>query len=317
MNKTIYSYSILHSMQIKIMIFGIILSALLASCNMQDEDSKHNKDPEQTINEIADPDLFIGKQKAKAMVLGVFHFHNPALDSYKPKYPFDIFESRRQEELELLLQQIAQYKPTKILVEWDRIKDDSIANDRYRNYLNGTFSIDDKGNEVYQIGFRLAKMLGHKRIYCADASAEWFGAELDWDNYDVEAYLKSKGQYVKSTRYDFQSFYEWSDSLKTMQTLSEHFAMLNSPSNRLKDHQAYLTALILEGAGDNYVGADAVAKWYRRNLRIFANAYDFTDFDSEERLLLIYGSGHVWQLRQFFMDSPDFDYIESIEYLIK
>ncbi len=304
-------------MQIKIKIFGIIPLALLASCNLKIEDSKHNKDTEQIIHAIADPEQFIGKQKAKAMVLGVFHFHNPGLDSYKPKYPFDIFERKRQEELEILLKQIARYKPTKILVEWDRIKDDSITNVRYRNYLNGTFNINDKANEVYQIGFRLAKMLGHKKIYCSDAPAEWFGVKLDWDNYDVEAYLKSKGQYAKSTRYDFQLFYEWSDSLKTVQTLSEHFAMLNSPSNRLKDHQAYLTDLVLEGAGDNYVGADGVAKWYRRNLRIFANAYDITDFDNEERLLLIYGSGHVWQLRQFFMDSPDFDYIESSQYLIK
>jgi len=52
-------------------------------------------------------------------------------------------------------------------------------------------------------------------------------------------------------------------------------------------------------------------------LRIFANAYDITDFDSEERLLLIYGSGHVWQLRQLFLDSPDYEYIEAIDYLKK
>ena len=202
-------------------------------------------------------------------------------------------------------------------MEWDRIQSDSITNERYLKYLNGTFSIDDKRNEVYQLGFKLAKKMGHKKIYCSDASAEWFGVKLDWDNYDVAAYLKSKGQYEKSTRYDFQSFYELNDSLKTVQTLTEHLAMLNSPKNRLKDHQAYLTEMILEGSGDNYIGADAVAKWYRRNLRIFANAYDFTDFDREERLLLIYGSGHVWQLRQFFMDSPDFEYVELNEYLTK
>jgi hypothetical protein len=96
--------------------------------------------------------------------------------------------------------------------------------------------------------------------------------------------------------------------------LSEHLIWLNTTENRLKDHQAYLTSII-EGAGDNYLGADAVANWYRRNLRIFANAYDLTDFDTEERLLLIYGSGHVWQLRQFFIDSPDYDYVEVNEYL--
>lgn len=249
------------------------------------------------------------------MVLGVFHFHNPGLDSYKEKFAFNILEEKRQHELDILLDKIAEYKPTKILLEWPRIKMDSIANAQYKKYLNGTFELDDKKNEIYQIGFKLAKKLGHSRIYCSDASADWFGAELDWDNYDDDAYLKSKGQYEKSKRYDYDSFYELSDSLKSVQTLTEHLASDNQLENRLKDHQAYLTEVVLEGAGDTYLGADGVARWYRRNLRIFANAYDFTNFDKEERLLLIYGSGHVWQLRQLFTDSPDFDYVEANDYL--
>ncbi len=85
--------------------------------------------------------------------------------------------------------------------------------------------------------------------------------------------------------------------------------MLNRNENRLKNHQAYLTN-ILEGAGDNYLGSDATANWYRRNLRIFADAYDLTNFDQQERLLLIYESGYVWKLRQLFTDSPDYDYVE-------
>ncbi len=304
-------------MQRRIIFFGITILALWTSCTLQNDRANHDSTLEQKVNHISDPDIFIGKHKAKAMVLGVFHFANPGLDSYKPKYPFNILEEKRQEELEMLLNKIAGYKPTKILLEWDRIKMDSITNERFKNFLSGTFSIDDKSNEVYQIGFRLAEKSGHNKIYCSDASADWFGVELDWENYDAETYLKSKGQYEKCTRYDFQSFYELSDSLKTVQSLTEHFVMLNSPENRLKDHQAYLTEIILEGAGDNYLGADAVAKWYRRNLRIYANAYDLTDFDTEERLLLIYGSGHVWQLRQLFIDSPDFEYIEPNEYLTK
>jgi len=304
-------------MQIRRIVFLFIVSANFVSCSTRNEQAKGGENLEQEDNAISDPYLFVGKNKAKVMVLGVFHFANPGLDSYKPKFAFNILEEKRQEELEELLRKVAEYRPTKILVEWDRIKMDSITNERYQAFLNGTFLLNDKSNEVYQIGFKLAKKLGHKKVYCSDASAEWFGVELDWDNYDAEAYLKSKGQYEKSTRYDFQSFYEWSDSLKTVQTLNEHFIMLNSPKNRLKDHQAYLTDLILEGAGDNYLGADAVANWYRRNLRIFANVYDMTDFEREERILLIYGSGHVWQLRQLFKDSPDFDYIEVNSYLAK
>ena len=97
--------------------------------------------------------------------------------------------------------------------------------------------------------------------------------------------------------------------------MTEHLFFINRMENRLKDHQAYLTENVLEGAGDNYLGADEVARQYRRNLRIFSNVYDLTDFDNEERLLLIYGSGHVWQLRQFFNDSPDFYYVEPNDYL--
>lgn len=299
----------------KKLIYGIAIFGILTACNEGTKKTNIDNELSEEINPIEDPNLFVGKHKTKAMVLGVFHFDNPSLDSYKPKFPFNILEDKRQAELDTLLSKIAEYKPTKILLEWPRIKMDSITNQRYQNYLKGTFDIKDKSNEVYQIGFKLAKRLGHNRIYCSDASADWFGVDLDWDNYDEDEYLKSRGQFEKSNRYDYESFYELGDSIKTVQTLTEHLYFRNSPKNRLKDHQAYLTESILEGAGDNYLGADGVARWYRRNLRIFSNAYDLTNFDNEERLLLIYGSGHVWQLRQLFTDSPDFEYVEPNEYL--
>lgn len=274
------------------------------------------KDKTPVNNASASPNKFVGKHQAKAMVLGVFHFDNPGLDDYKPKYPFNILEQKRQEELERLLNQIAEYKPTKILLERNRVLKDSSINNQYQNYLLGKFKLDKASDEIYQIGFKLAKKLGHKRIYCSDASAEWFGIELDWENFDYSDYLKSKDQFEKTYRYDYQSKYKKNDSLKTVQSLLDHFVMINDPMDRLFDHQAYLTEVILGGAG-NYLGADSVAKWYLRNLRIYANAYDLTNFNHEERLLLIYGSGHVWQLRQLFNDSPDFKYIEPNLYFKK
>ncbi len=301
----------------KKLIYGIAIFGLLASCNEKTEKKIKESEQSEKINPIEDPNLFVGKHKTKAMVLGVFHFSNPGLDSYKEKYPLNILEENKQKELDTLLSKIAEYKPTKILVEWNRIKADSITNVRYQYYLKDSFDISKKSNEVYQIGFKLAKKLEHNRIYCSDAFADWFGVELDWDNYDEDAYLKSKGQYEKATRYDYESFYELHDSLKTTHSLTEHLRLINKPEDRLKDHQAYLTNNMIKGAGDNYLGADGVARWYRRNLRIFANAYDLTDFGKEERLLLIYGSGHVWQLRQLFKDSPDFEYVEPNEYLKK
>ena len=301
----------------KKIIYGIALLILLTSCIEQTEKKRVDCQQADKTNQLNDPDQFIGNHKAKAIILGVFHFSNPGLDSYKEIFSFDILEDKRQKELDILLDKIAKYKPTKILIESNRIKSDSILNVLYQNYLIGKYDISNKRSEDFQLGFKLAKKLGHTRIYASDANAEWFGDSLDWDNYDAVTYLKSRGQYEKSHRYDYESFFRLSDSLKSVQSLMDYFIMTNNPQNRLKDHQAYLTETILEGAGDNYVGADAVARWYRRNLRIFANAYDLTDFDKEDRLLLIYGAGHVWQLRQLFIDSPDYEYIEVNEYLSK
>lgn len=290
---------------------------IITMCWLHHAKSTEPGKPSIVKNWNGDRDKSLENPKAKAMVLGVFHFDNPGLDSYKQQFPFDILDAKRQKQLDTLLDKIALYNPTKILVEADRITSDSNLTDQYKSYLKGDFKIDDKRNEIYQIAFKLAKKLGHKKVFASDATADWFGVELDWKTYDEEAYLKKLGQFEKSTRYDYESYYKTHDSLKTVQSLTQHFIILNSPEDRLKDHQAYLTQTILTGAGDNYLGADSVGKWYRRNLRIFANAYDLTDFDKEERLLLIYGSGHVWQLRQFFTDAPDYDYVDVNYYLRK
>ncbi len=280
-------------------------------------EQKHVKDLLVSTNPLTDPDVFIGKHKAKAMILGVFHFANPGLDSYQEKFEFNILEDEHQAELIILLDKLAAYKPSKILCECNRIRSDSILNVDYKKYLSGEFTMENKVNEIFQIGFKLAKELGHTQVYCTDAKHMWCGVELDWDNHDTEAYLKSKGQLEKSSRYDYNALYELEDSLKSVQSLTHHFITTNDPRMTLKSYQAYLTTYALEGAGDNYVGADSYAKQSQRNIKIFSNALDLTNFDSEERLLMIYGNSHVFPLKQFFTHSPDYDYIEVNDYLSK
>ena len=41
----------------------------------------------------------------------------------------------------------------------------------------------------------------------------------------------------------------------------------------------------------------------------------FISRNKEERILLIYGYGHVWQLSQFFNESPDYEYLAVNNYL--
>lgn len=99
----------------KKLIYGIAIFGLLASCKEQSEKIVKETEQPERINPIEDPNLFIGKHKTKAMVLGVFHFSNPGLDSYKPKFPFNILEEKRQSELNFLLEKIANTNRLKYL----------------------------------------------------------------------------------------------------------------------------------------------------------------------------------------------------------
>jgi len=102
-------------------------------------------------NILTDPNVFIGKHKAKAMVLGVFHFEDAGLDTYKPKFHVDMLNEKRQLELINLIESISKYKPTKILLERNRIEKDSLVNVEYQKFLNNDFEISDKVSEGCKI----------------------------------------------------------------------------------------------------------------------------------------------------------------------
>lgn len=298
-------------MKVKLTFIWILISSLsFFSCKQKAPDQI-----ESEIPEFANPEKFIGEHKAQIMILGTFHFANPGLDSYKPQYEVDIFSDARQQELEEVLDALMKFEPTKVMVEVPRVSGQSVLNDRYVKFLKGEFDITTRHSETYQLGFKLAQRAGLTTIHGIDEKLEWYGANLDWENFDPETYLKSMNQYQKSNRYNHEKFFAWKDSIKMQQSLLEHLKLVNSPSILLRDHQVYLTNVALGGAGDNYYGSDSVGRWFGRNLRIYANIYDLTNFNESDRIVIIYGSGHVWTLRQLLMDSPDYEYVEVTEHL--
>jgi hypothetical protein len=62
------------------------------------------------------------------------------------------------------------------------------------------------------------------------------------------------------------------------------------------------------GFPDHHIGADKVAQWYKRNLRIYANITQKLN-QSDDRVLLLMGQAHIWTLRQFFRDNPEFEVV--------
>jgi len=56
-------------------------------------------------------------------------------------------------------------------------------------------------------------------------------------------------------------------------------------------------------------GADMVAEWHRRNLRMFAKLSRLTG--PGERILVLYGQGHAYLLREFIRQAPDMKLVDA------
>ena len=65
---TFYHQGKCKPMQMRKMVFGITILALWTSCNMQNDRANQENNLEQKANQISDPDLFFGKNKAKLIV---------------------------------------------------------------------------------------------------------------------------------------------------------------------------------------------------------------------------------------------------------
>jgi hypothetical protein len=67
------------------------------------------------------------------------------------------------------------------------------------------------------------------------------------------------------------------------------------------------------GAGDTYVGADLVAKWYARNIRIFSDLQKLAQ--PGDRILVIFGAGHAPILRELIKSDPNLELVEATGFL--
>lgn len=249
---------------------------------------------------------------AQVLVVGTFHFANPGHDTYKPQYDINIFDETRQAELQQMIDCLSKFHPTKILVEQPLDWADTL-NARYQRYMADDYTLPS--NEVYQLGFRLARANGLSRVYPIDADARYYEPYVD-----PEEYAAAHGQDSALTALDgpwdayYMALYAYEDEKKTRQPLTQTFLQMNDASRITLGHGHYLIGSFKVGEGDEYPGADSQTGWYNRNLRIFANITRITD-GPDDRLLVIIGAGHLPILRQAIEASPQYELLEVSDFL--
>ncbi len=260
------------------------------------------KEPNEFFKDIKKSDLFI---------LGTFHFKDAGLDGYKPKHDINILSDKRQQELQEVLEAIRKFKPTKIAIEQKKTRQARIDS-LYKEYLEGRFEL--KANEIYQIGFRMAKELGHKKVYVVDANARRFDSDMTDEQYEAkEAYFVEKAGPELVARDEklhnqFMKMYENEDASKMQMTLLESLLNENDPDRARVSHGHYLIGNFKMNEGDDYFGADGAIWWYSRNLRIFANLLSINQPGADKVFLLI-GAGHLPILNFLAESSPDFNQV--------
>ncbi|HEX3578948.1 MAG TPA: DUF5694 domain-containing protein [Thermoanaerobaculia bacterium] len=229
--------------------------------------------------------------RAEVLVLGLYHMANPGHDLFNMNAD-DVIAPKRQAEVAEVAAVLAKFKPTKIALENDSQKK---LNERYAQYLAGKYVLT--ANETDQIGLRLAKEMGHTVIYAVDADGDFpfqrvvnfakasgQSAKLDEHMARIGEMVKAQGAYLNGHTV-LQTLLYMNDDAKVAQDVGFYY---------LEAHY---------GEPGDYAGPDLLTEWYRRNLHIFNNVTKLVT-SPDDRILVIFGAGHLGWLRQAFGSDP-------------
>lgn len=241
-------------------------------------------------------------EPAQVLVLGVYHFANPGLDVVKVEVA-DVLSPTRQDEILSVVEALSSFHPTRVAVEElpsTRSRLDSL----YAAYLLKRHELTR--NETQQLGFRLAAMHGHSRVFPVDYRNDFpFGALLEYaEAHDLDFLTFVDEERARMTAED--------ERWQREHTVAEILRQKNDPENLAQKHGIYMRFARV-GAGDTHVGADLLSSWYERNIRIFTNIQDLAR--TGDRILLIVGSGHAPILRELIASDPELILVDPLQYL--
>lgn len=258
--------------------------------------------------QIKDPDTFLITNKdnlPKIFLVGTFHFeyYNKDANKVDKDKQVDILSDQKQKEMKELLDYIAKFKPTKICIEapekWN-------AMDKYKSYKSGKTALGK--DEIQQIAFRLMERFKLDTVYSVDAKAVYEDLMESKDSTVINPYFERIFKdYTFKSNPEYKKWIEYETEMNLKTPLLDYFKYFNSEKRFLRDYGFYLTEDFKNG---KYDGADALATyWYSRNLRIFRNIQRITT-SPNDRILVLFGAGHISILDQLLKCSTEYDYIK-------
>jgi hypothetical protein len=246
------------------------------------------------------------KKKTKVVILATFHFvsNNDAIKRSRE----NMLTEAKQKEINELNNTLARFNPNKIFIEWEPQRQKRVDS-TYAAFLKGSFPLT--GNEVYQIGFKLAKQLNHPTVYCMDAPGDYL-----FDTVMKTAKKMGQDKAIDSFYNHWASNALKEDSLQRLLTVKERLKIINQESGIMSYHSinAGVPVAPYVGKVGEYAGAEFMGEWYKRNIRMYSNIVRQV-YATDNAILVIVGAGHARIIRHFFEDNPAFEVVKAVEIL--
>ncbi len=240
---------------------------------------------------------------AKVMMMGVFHFANPGRDMVKSSV-INVMTNENQAYLDALAVRIAAFHPTDVLVECEPAEQAKF-DEKFSAYKLGTFALTS--NEVYQIGFRVAKVAGIDKVTCFDEGT------VGWDAEPMFDYIKKNDL---KTQAELDAMYKSLAELQSREQSTLSLAKLlqgtNDASRDRENKDLYIRTNAVD-AGNSFAGADASASWWHRNFRMYANVQKAAT--PGHRVLVVAGAGHTAILKDLLAIDGQRESVDVTGYL--
>ena len=229
--------------------------------------------------------------RPEILIVGSYHMANPGHDIHD-FHADDVLSPRRQQEMVQLLDVLKRFHPTIIAIESDP---SGPRPQQYLDYVAGKRTLGP--NEIEQVGFRLAKDLGLAAIYPVDADGDFpYEPLVNW------AKANGRGAALDSLDALGAAHVAAEDAFLKSHTILEMLQLMNSDSVVAQELGAYFSWVRFGDRWDD-AGPDLLAAWYQRNIRIYRNIVALIKSPSD-RILVIYGAGHLGLLRQDVASDP-------------
>ena len=253
-------------------------------------------------------------KKIKVYLLGTFHFA-------QTDETYNVLDEKHQKSIEELCDLVVKQKPNKIFVERQ-------PEYEFKNKVNRLFEkyVENDSllykNEIFQVGFRIAKKLGHPKIYQCDHPGMYgryhkMSLEYAKSNNQLDI-LNAQAPGTTMRQDDLVN----EDSMMYNNSLLDYMRWINSDEVMNTLHANYITTYSQIGSTDYYnyddddtlIGAELIADWYKRNIMIYSKIINQLDY-TENGILLLMGGDHIPIIRNLFRDNPFFEVVEVKNWL--